>query len=45
VGSYTHPEHDVFMAGLSNQGQLNHVFELAGVPYGPRPVPGTEAFT
>jgi hypothetical protein len=45
VGTYTHLEHDVCMAGLLNWGRLNHMFELAGVPYGPRPVPGMEAFT
>jgi hypothetical protein len=36
MGSYTCPEHDVCMAGLSNRGQLNRVFELARVPYGSR---------
>jgi hypothetical protein len=45
MGSYTHLEHDVCMAGLRNRGQLNYVFELAGVPYGPWSVSGTIAFT
>jgi hypothetical protein len=45
VGSYIRLEHDVCMAGMSNGGQLNLVFELARVLYGPRPVPGTCAFT
>jgi hypothetical protein len=45
VGSYTHPEHDTCLASLHNRGQLNHVFELAGVAYGSRVVPGTDEFT
>jgi hypothetical protein len=45
VCSYTHPEHDTCVASLCNGGRLNHVFELAGVAYMPRPVPGTYAFT
>jgi hypothetical protein len=45
VGSYIRLEHDVSMVGISNGGQLNWVFELAGVLYGPRLVPGTCAFT
>jgi hypothetical protein len=43
VGSYTRLELDVCMAGLPNWGRLNHVLELVGVPYGPRPVTGMEA--
>jgi hypothetical protein len=45
VGSYTRPEHDVCMTGLCNRSRLNRVFELVGVAYGSRPVPGTDAFT
>jgi hypothetical protein len=45
VGSYTKPEHDACLAHMHNRGRLNHIFELAGVTYGPRPVPGTEEFT
>jgi hypothetical protein len=30
---------------VSNGGRLNRVFELAGVAYEPRPVPGIEAYT
>jgi hypothetical protein len=45
VGSYTRPEHDACIASLRNGGRLNHVFELARVAYGSRPVPGTNAFT
>jgi hypothetical protein len=33
------------VASLPNGGRLNRVFELAGVVYGPRPVPGCEAYT
>jgi hypothetical protein len=45
VGSYTKPEHDACLAHVHNRGWLNHVFELVGVTYGPRPVLGTEEFT
>jgi hypothetical protein len=45
VGSYTRPEHDTCVASLRNEGRLNCVFELVGVAYRPRLVPGTEAFT
>jgi hypothetical protein len=45
VGSYTHLEHDACITSLCNGGHLNHVFELAGVAYGPRLVPGSNAFT
>jgi hypothetical protein len=31
VGSYTRPEHGICVAGLLNEGCLNHLFELAGV--------------
>jgi hypothetical protein len=43
VGSYSHPEHEACLKCLQNGGRLNRVFELAGVAYGPRPEPGTEA--
>jgi hypothetical protein len=39
VNSYMHTEHKACIAGLRNNGRLNHVIELAGVVYGPRPVP------
>jgi hypothetical protein len=42
VGSYTKPEHDACLRQVRNDGQLNRVFELVGVAYGPRLVPGTE---
>jgi hypothetical protein len=45
VGNYTSPEHDAYIAGLHNRGRLNHVLEIAGVTYGPGPVPGSDAFT
>jgi hypothetical protein len=45
VGSYTRPEHDACIVGLHNGGCLNHVLELAGVAYGPRSVPGSDALT
>jgi hypothetical protein len=45
VGSYTKPKHDACLAHVRNGGQLNHVFELAGVTYGLRPMLGTEEFT
>jgi hypothetical protein len=45
VGSYTKPEHDACRAHMHNGGWLNRIFELAGVTYGPRPVPSTEEFT
>jgi hypothetical protein len=35
VAGYSHPEHDACVASLPNIGQLNHVFELAGVECGP----------
>jgi hypothetical protein len=43
VGGYSRPEQDACVASLPNGGCLNQVFELAGVAYGPRPEPGTEA--
>jgi hypothetical protein len=45
MGSYTHLEHDTCTAGLHNKGYLNLVLELMGVSYGPRLVPGFDAFT
>jgi hypothetical protein len=44
VVSYTHLKHDICMASLPNGGQLNWVFELVRVSYGPQPLPGTDAF-
>jgi hypothetical protein len=38
VGSYTRPEHEA-CAVLLNNGRLNRILELTGVPYGPGPVP------
>jgi hypothetical protein len=38
VGSYTCLEHEA-CAVLPNNGRLNRVLELAGVAYGPRPMP------
>jgi hypothetical protein len=35
VGSYTCTEHEAYIAGLQNNGRLNHVIELTGVAYGP----------
>jgi hypothetical protein len=43
VGGYSRPEHDACVASLPNGGLLNRVFKLAGVAYGPRPEPSTEA--
>jgi hypothetical protein len=43
VGSYSRPEHDVCVASVPKGGRLNPMFDLAGVLYGPRPVPCTEA--
>jgi hypothetical protein len=45
LGSYGPREHDACMVmKLSNDGHLNRVFEQMGIPYGPRPLPGTDAF-
>jgi hypothetical protein len=45
LGNYGPKEHDVLiMAKLPNGDCLNWVFEQIGVPYAPRPLPGTEAF-
>jgi hypothetical protein len=38
VGSYTCTEHEACIAGLRNNGRLNHVLELV-VAYGPRQAP------
>jgi hypothetical protein len=39
VGSYTRAKHEAYVVGLQNNAHLNRVLELAGVAYGPRPVP------
>jgi hypothetical protein len=45
LGNYGPKEHDVLiMEKLLNGDCLNWVFEQIGVPYAPRPLPGTEAF-
>jgi hypothetical protein len=38
VGSYTRAEYEAYVAILPSNGHLNHVLEVAGVSYGPRPV-------
>jgi hypothetical protein len=45
VGSYTRSEHDTCITSLRNGGRLNRMFELMGVAYSPRLVPGSDAFT
>jgi hypothetical protein len=45
VGSYTKPEHVGCLAHVHNGGRLNHIFEIVGVSYGPRPMPDTKEFT
>jgi hypothetical protein len=45
VGSYTKSKHNACLAHMHNRGRLNHVFEFAGVTYGPRSMPGIEEFT
>jgi hypothetical protein len=39
------PAHDVCVASLRNGGHLNRVFELVGVAYKSRLVPGIDAVT
>jgi hypothetical protein len=39
VGSYTRMEHKACIASLSNNNRSNCVLEVAGVGYGPRPMP------
>jgi hypothetical protein len=39
MGGYTRAEHEACNASLPNNGRLNCVLEVAGVGYGPRPVP------
>jgi hypothetical protein len=39
VGGYTRVEHEACLASIPNNGHLNCVLELAGVSYGPHPVP------
>jgi hypothetical protein len=43
VGRYARGGHDTCIAVVSNNGRVNRVFEQAGVPDGPRLVPGSEA--
>jgi hypothetical protein len=43
VGSYSRAEHDACIKSLPNGSCLNRVFEMAGIAYGRRPQPGTEA--
>jgi hypothetical protein len=45
MGSYTHSKHDTCITRLQSRDRLNCVLELVGVTYGPRPVPGSDAFT
>jgi hypothetical protein len=39
VGSYTCTDKEACITSLPNNGRLNHVLKVAGVAYGPRPVP------
>jgi hypothetical protein len=39
VGRYTCAEHEACIVSLPNNSRLNHVFDVAGVAYGPHPVP------
>jgi hypothetical protein len=39
VGGYTCVEHEACLASIPNNDRLNCVLKLAGVSYGPRPVP------
>jgi hypothetical protein len=39
VGGYTCAEHEAYITSLPNNSHLNHVLDVAGVAYGPRPVP------
>jgi hypothetical protein len=43
VGRYACGEHKVCVETISNGGQVNWVFEQAGISYGPRLEPGSEA--
>jgi hypothetical protein len=43
VGSYARGEFDLCIVSVSNVARVNRVFEQAGVPYGPRLEPGSEA--
>jgi hypothetical protein len=45
IGRYTKAKHDACLAHVRNGGRMNHVFELAGVAYGSRVMPGTDEFT
>jgi hypothetical protein len=43
LGSFEPKEYNILSSmKLPNGGRLNRVFEQMGVPYGPRPLPGTE---
>jgi hypothetical protein len=39
VGGYTHVEHKACIISIPNNGHLNRVLKIAGVSYGPCPVP------
>jgi hypothetical protein len=39
MDSYTRATHEACVASLSNNIHLNHMLEVVGVSYGPRPVP------
>jgi hypothetical protein len=39
MGSYMSTEQEACVAGLQNNDRLNHVLEIGGVAYGPRPAP------
>jgi hypothetical protein len=39
VGGYTHAEHKAYIASLPNNDRCNLMLKVAGVGYGPRPVP------
>jgi hypothetical protein len=44
LGSFGPREYDAFkVANIPNDGRLNHVLEKMGVPYFPRPQPGSAA--
>jgi hypothetical protein len=43
VGRYVHGEHKAYVETVPNGGRVNRVFKQAGVPYGPRLEPDSEA--